>query len=461
LSFRLTKDFLNRPQLKFQHGHSDRKYSLLTLSPYEPPRSNRFLVAFLKDHGVPQDEKKVDGLLTASKNTFPFTGSSFTRFEDFFTSRLIFDYVSCKEDELRTIASDNSYPIILLIHGHSNIGPNNGLVGDEVYYRSKMDAIKNRSRIQYISYDHLLKDNPFVKFNIWAQLIAKCNGTPWIVDNSAIQFTSNDTIIVGIAFSVVNWTITHGIAHLIDINNMLQKVTLYNIGRRLDHEGLYLKKDEMIDLLRQVVKSLPSNERATFNRNFDNAGDNRNVRRLNLFIYKTTPLHPEENEAINNLINNPGILSYDDIDVTHVHVKSANYGIPRLFDTDNTGTPRQYMNRQGTCAGIIPEGKSIPGFRFRGDLIVGTVGVTSRGYTPGNIYGTPKPLFLAIHSTIVDPFERIKNQVMALTQMDWEYTGENYRGLFIIKYARRMAKILFYDQDQNSLRKYIDIRDLM
>ena len=119
------------------------------------------------------------------------------------------------------------------------------------------------------------------------------------------------------------------------------------------------------------------------------------------------------------------------------------------------------MNRQGTCAGIIPEGNSIPGFRFRGDLIVGTVGVTSRGYTPGNIYGTPRPLFLAIHSTIVDPFERIKNQVMALTQMDWEYTGENYRGLFIIKYARRMAKILFYDQDQNSLRKYIDIRDLM
>ena len=50
---------------------------------------------------------------------------------------------------------------------------------------------------------------------------------------------------------------------------------------------------------------------------------------------------------------------------------------------------------------------------------------------------------------------------MALTEMDWEYTGQTYREPFIIKYARRMGTLLLYLQNQSNFKSNIDIRDIM
>ena len=468
VEYKLISGLSYKPMLKFRDGNFNSKYALMRLYPYEMPNKINFVVLSLQDHGISLDNNKIDKFLTVDNKSFPFNSTLINKFDDFFNSKLNFTYVTGKEIELKSVASKYSNSIILIIHGGIGASPNNGQVSDEIYYLSKINAITNSSRIQYISYDHRQKYNNYVKFNLWTQLIAKCDGTPWIIDNSTLQFVDNDTIILGIAFSIVNGTIMYGITHFIDINNMNQEVTLNYIGRPAGRGSLYLKNEELLNILKQGNEILSSHKKRdqepygnnSYSRNNQNNGE----RRLKLFIYKTTPLHPEERKAIESIIENPQMLNYDRIDVTHIHIKSANYGIPRLFDPDNTGTSFQYMNQQGTSISIIPDNNTkMLGFQFQGELIIGTTGTFTRGSSIAGVKGTPKPLFLSIHSTIADPFNIIKNQIMALTEMDWEYTGENYREPFIIKYARRMGTLLSYlpNSTQSNFKSNIDIRDIM
>ncbi len=464
--YKLIPGFSDKPMLKFRDGDYKHKYALMSLYPYEMPNKTNFVVLSLQDHGISLNNNEIDNFLTVDNKSFPFNSTLINKFNDFFNSKLNFTYATCKEIELKSIASKYPNSIILIIHGGNGVGPNNGRVSDEIYYLSKINAITNSSRIQYISYDHLIKYNNYVKFNLWTQLIAKCDGTPWIIDNSTIQFVDNDTIILGIAFSIVNGTIMYGVTHFIDINNMNQEVTLNYIGRPAGRGSLYLKNEELINILQQGNEILSSHKNRDLGPYGNNSysGDNqiKRKRRLKLFIYKTTPLHPEEKKAIESIIDNPKMLNYDFIDVTHIHIKSPDYGIPRLFDPGNTGTYYQYMSQQGTSISIIPDNNTnMPGFGFRGELIIGTTGTFTRGNRIAGVNGTPKPLFLSIHSTIADPFNIIKNQVMALTEMDWEYTGQTYREPFIIKYARRMGTLLLYLQNQSNFKSNIDIRDIM
>ncbi|MFG1391171.1 hypothetical protein [Acidiplasma aeolicum] len=467
VEYKLIPGLSDKPMLKFKSGDYKSKYALMGLYPYEIPNKTNFVVISLQDNGISLNNE-VSKFLTVDNRSFPFNSTSIDKFDDFFNSKLNFTYDDYKENDLKSVASKYPNSIILIIHGGMGDSPNNGRVSDEIYYLSKINAITNSSRIQYISHDHLIKYNNYIKFNLWTQLIAKCDGTPWIIDNSTLQFIDNDTIILGIAFSIVNGTIMYGVTHFIDINNMNQEVTLKYIGRPAGRGSLYLKSEELINILRQGNEILSSHKNRDLGhyRNNSYSRDNqiKGERRLKLFIYKTTPLHPEEKNAIESIIKNPKILNYDFIDVTHIHIKSPNYGIPRLFDPDNTGTNFQYMNKQGTSIGIIPDNNTnIPGFQFRGELIIGTTGTFKRGNGIGGTKGTPKPLFLSIHSTLADPFNIIKNQVMALTEMDWEYTGESYREPFIIKYARRMGTLLSYLQNpnQSNFKSNIDIRDIM
>ena len=466
VKYKLIPDFTNKPMLKFRDGNYKNKYALMRLYPYEMPNKTNFVVLSLQDHGISLNNNQIDKFLTVDNRSFPFNSNLINKFDDFFNSKLNFTYATCKEIELKSVASKYPNSVILIIHGENGVGSNNGRVSNEIYYLSKINAITNSARIQYISYDHLIKYNNFVKFNLWTQLIAKCDGTPWIIDNSTIQFVDNDTIILGIAFSIVNGTIMYGVTHFIDINNMNQEVTLNYIGRPAGRGSLYLKNEELINILKQGNEILSSHKNRDLGPYGNNSysGDNqiKRKRRLKLFIYKTTPLHPEEKKAIESIIDNPKMLNYDFIDVTHIHIKSPDYGIPRLFDPGNTGTYYQYMSQQGTSISIIPDNNTnMPGFGFRGELIIGTTGTFTRGNRIAGVNGTPKPLFLSIHSTIADPFNIIKNQVMALTEMDWEYTGQTYREPFIIKYARRMGTLLLYLQNQSNFKSNIDIRDIM
>ena len=453
VTYKLISNSSKKPLLKFKNGNFNSKYGLLSLYPYEPPNYTNFVVVSLHDHGVSINHNEIDNFLAVNDKSFPFN-TSINNFSDMFNSKLNFAYDACNEIELEKIASKYQNSIILIIHGGNGVSSNNGRVTNKTYYLSKINAISNGSRIQYISCDHLKQCNNFIKFNLWTQLIAKCNGTPWIIDNSTLGFIdNNDTIIVGIAFSIVNGTITYGITHFLDIYNMSQEVTVNYIGRPTGRGSLYLKGEELIKILKQGTERLSLHKNLKGKPSRDNS-------KLKLFIYKTTPLHPEEKKAIESIIENPDILNYNFIDVTHIHIKSANYGIPRLFDPDNIGTFFQYMTKQGTSIEISPDSINVSGFQFRGDLIIGTTGTFVKNNNSGTI-GTPRPLFLSVHSTIANHFNIIQNQVMALTEMDWEYTGKNYREPFIIKYARRMSVLLQYLPDKGNFKSNIDIRDIM
>ena len=456
MEYYLTLDLSIKPNLKFRDGNSKSKYDMLNFHPYEKPTRTQFVVVSLEDHNVSVKQEEINNFFTANNNAFPFRNTLIKKFDNFFESNLNYIYINCKENDLINIASIYPNSIILVIHRGRSYGSNNRFIKDKIYYHSKINAITNGSRIQYISYNNLKSDNNYKKFNLWTSLIAKCDGTPWIIDNSTLQFIDNDTIILGIAFSIVNKKLRYGVAHFMDINNMNEEVILNNIGefseRKLDFP--YLNKDELIKILKRGIGLLNSK-----NPSMEIKGN----KKLKLFIYKTTPLHPDEEKAIKTIVENPNILNYDCIDITHIHIKSFNYGIPRLFDLSNTENSYPYMNRQGTSIGIILDNTKTSGFQLRGELIIGTTGTFKNEYNNSvvGIKGSPKPIFLSIHSTIVDPFKMIKNQVMALTEMDLEYTGENYREPFMIKYAHRLSILLSYIQIENNFRSNINIRDIM
>jgi hypothetical protein len=421
---------------------------MASLIPYEQPILNDFAVISLKDHNIRTGIDDIQNFFSITNKNFPFNGTPANNFEYFFPKKLNFTYEDINEDDLPDYIKNYQGKIILVIHGEKNDHViHDSKVNDKIYYDTKINAIINNSRIQFIDYKHLISNDNYQKYNIMVQLTAKCNGTPWIVDNSNVQFTDNDTLIVGITFSKLNNKLTYGVAHFMDANNMVQEIILQRISRDVEEKYLYLNYNELSTILKNGVN--------WFNKTLNPERNN-----LKIFIYKSTPLHETELKAINNIIDNSKILGYDSIDITHIHLKSDNFGIPRIYDTNNIGTAYQYMASQGTCIEIIPGNLNHKNFDFRGDIIVSTTGMYKKTYGYGGTFGTPKPLFVAVHSSTDNPIKTIENQIMAMTNMDWEFTGSNYRKPFIMKYATRMAKLLNYN-DFSGVRDTLDIRDLL
>lgn len=463
MSYIVSSDMLVKPSLKFKDGKAESKYSILRLYPYELPRKTAMHVVSLTDHNVHIQRSDIDRIFTGNNGQFPFRGAAFTKLNDIYPN-LYLTFEDAKESDLEGIADSHQDKIILAIHGGRGGTPNGGWVDDNIYYGSKIRAINNFSRYQFVSYDHIASNDRYQKFNLWTQLIAKSDGTPWIVDNSNIQFTNNDTFIVGIAFSILKGIITYGVAHFIDVNNMKQEVMLRPIGREVPKGSLYLETGELENILKTGIsrfRDVSPNNSIRYGAPSLEKIARSGRRNLSIFIYKTTPLHHEEEAAIDDLISKSDTLGYDAIDVTHVHIKSENYGIPRIFDTGNYGSSYQYMNRQGTVIKILSIDSNNKGLAFRGDIIIGTTGIYDKRIGLGGTLGTPKPLLLSVHSTMDDPFRFLGNQIMAMSEMDWEYTGENYRLPFIIKYARRVSVFSHYIKSSKSFKPFIDIRDIM
>ncbi len=434
--------YLEKPEIKYKNGSSSNKYQILSLLPYEKPVFYDFVVIDLTA-GSNLKKQMITDFFDARNDPFPLHSNQTGHFSDFYVNQINFTFIESKEDDLPDLINNYANKIIIVIH--------KGKIEDHNYYKSKINAIINNSRIQFIDYSHL-KGNSYQKYNIWVQLIAKCDGTPWIVDNSSQQFIDNDTLIIGISFSTLNNELTYGVAHFLDANNMVQEIILQKIKRDLSKRYLYLNTDEFSEIMRQGLNWFKTKHN-------DFGMENKAVK---IFIYKSTPLHAEEKKSIEQMRNNPEHLGYDNIEFSHVHIKSENFGIPRIYDTSNYGTAFQYMPKQGVCLEIIPDNLSQNGFGFRGDIILGTTGMYSQGFGKfGGTKGTPKPLFMAVHSSLKDPIESIENQVMAMTNMDWEFTGANYRNPFILKYTNRVANLLHYMQDVTNIKPIIDIRDLM
>lgn len=326
-----------------------------------------------------------------------------------------------------------------------------GEMPGDSYEQSKIAAKFSHRRLQFLDLNHIYGGDPFTTLNIFVQSLAKCGGTPWLVENSnPSSFLGKDSLIVGNAFSTLNGKTTYSVSHFLDIMNLRQTMKIQpTTFRKDDFKGLHLTSSEMKMLIQDSV-----------NWYFQN---NDRTKELNLFLYRSTPLHPDEESAINEMIGKENQQQYT-LNVTHLHL-SKNRPLMRLYDSENYGLIQKFRNmgKQGQVVEIISKEKPlVDKLKFIGYIIILTTGLEYDDYSgkySGPI-GTPVPLTLEVHSNVsFDPIY-IENQVMAMTSADWEYMGKQYNEPFILKYAYKLARYL-NKWGKDGFPQEWDVRDVM
>ena len=319
------------------------------------------------------------------------------------------------------------------------------------YVQSKIAAKFSHRRLQFLDLSHIYGGDPFTTLNIFVQSLAKCGGTPWLVENSnPSSFLGKDSLIVGNAFSTLKGRTTYSVSHFLDIMNLRQIMKIQATTlRKDDFRGLHLTSEEMKLLLQQSVDwYLERNSR---------------TKELNLFLYRSTPLHPDEESAINEMIGKDIQKEYT-LNVTHLHL-SKNRPLMRLYDSENYGlSPRfQNMGKQGQVIEMLSkETPQSDELKFMGFIVILTTGLEHNDYsqTPRGPIGTPVPLSLEVHSNASFDPVYIENQVMAMTSADWEYMGRQYNEPFILKYAYKLARYLII-WGRDGFPQEWDVRDVM
>lgn len=423
-------------------------FRILSYGPYELAIKNQILVVKLEDQ-IPKnfnEKDKIENFFNSNtwpqSRPFPFN-QRISRFEEFFkNSKLEVLYSECKSDELTDFISHHSPYTMIILHDQS--------LNDTIYSNAKIQAIISGTRVQFIDFKHISKIEPYTIFNIWIQLMSKCEGTPWLLSNNAdFPFVNDESLIASISFSTKYENVSYGVAHFLDTYNMKQEIIIEPDERKNANRALELSENELTKIIKRAIKWFKENKNGR--------------KKLNLFLYKTTPLRPIEKKVIDSFISNPDD-GLEEVSITHIHIKSANFGIPRLYDMENVGYAGfNYMPLQGQCIKLEPNEAEIEGFEFRGEIIISTTGLIE-GLNPRGPKGTPVPLLLSIFSNKKGILDTIENQAMAMTGMDWEYTGKNYRAPFLTKYSYRLARLISYQKKElpaKMLSKVLDIRDLM
>jgi hypothetical protein len=418
-------------------------YDILTYGPYQKGRINDIqIIPFIKNSFDLNDlNKSIDRLFDLSYlNEFPFN-KKINKFKD-----LIENYkgYNIQTKSLPNLNFYNFYKDTLYIIIYDD------LLTQGIRFRVKLSAIKQNAKIQFIHINHLRNFNLYIIFNIWMQLLAKSGGKPWIVDNAS-NFFKNNTLLIGISFSKINDKILYGVSHFVDLHNLDQVIEVSQITRTDEFRGIMLRKNEMLDVLKKGVDW------------FHNK--NPHAKDVNIYIYKTSPLHFQEADAINAFISEKENYGFSDISLSHIHVKSKNFGIPRMFDIENLDTSYRYMNRMGQCIKIKYDASiNNTVFRDQTEFAIATTGYISfNNKNKRGTLGTPKPLFLHVSSTNNDMGEYVKKHVMAMKAMDWESPNIQNSGLFILKYSGRMAKMLSYLKANSgiALPEFFDVTYLM
>lgn len=342
-------------------------------------------------------------------------------------------------DEISKCDSD----LIFIIH--------KGEMPGDSYVESKIAAKFSNRRLQFLDLNHIYGGDPFTTLNIFVQSLAKCGGTPWLVENSyPSSFLGKDSLIIGNAFSTLKGKTTYSVSHFLDIMNLRQIMKIQATTlRKDDFRGLHLTSEEMKMLLQQSIDWYLE--------------ENKNTKNLNLFLYRSTPLHQEEESAINEMIAK-GIQKEHTLNITHLHL-SKNRPLIRLYDSENYGLFKRFQNmgKQGQVIEMTsketPQGDRL---KFIGYIVILTTGLEYNNYNKkySGPIGTPVPLTLEVHSNgSFDPVY-IENQVMAMTSADWEYMGKQYNEPFILKYAYKLARYLII-WGKDGFPQEWDVRDVM
>ncbi|MGC9124149.1 MAG: hypothetical protein ACP5IB_08830 [Thermoplasmata archaeon] len=418
-------------------------YDILNYGPYQVGKlSNKIrIIPYIKtDINLQNLLNDLFDLSKLGKKEYPFEQKRINKFEQLVENYKGFtiEYPETTKDKLYDLLSLSRDTLYIIIHEDR--------LSRSEYHKTKLFAILQDSTVQFINLKHLIVPNSYTTFNIWIQLLAKSGGKPWIVDNSTNSFKRN-TLLIGISFSHLNNKVMYGVSHFVDLNNLDQSLELTKLTRKDGFTGIMLKEDEMSAIIEKGI--------SWFKGKNEKAGD------ISIYIYKTSPLHKDEINSISKLIQNKDKYGFTKISVSHTHVKSKNFGVPRFYDPENLESDFKFMAKMGTCLQIQAGFSNNETFPYQTELVIATT-----GYIPGKkgrgTLGTPKPLFLHVHATEGDMIDYVKKQTMAMKVMDWENSNIQNSKLFILKYSQRMARLLSYvDNIDEVLPNTLDVRQLM
>lgn len=319
----------------------------------------------------------------------------------------------------------------------------------------KFLAKKNNVRVQFIDITHLSDSNSFPFKGVMTQLIAKDDGIPWILDiEDNVSFYSN-SMIIGISYSSKHGRLSYGVAHFIDLLNMEEKIEIIKGGLRTDSfRGLLLREEEFQQVINQAIRWYKSET-------------SKSTESLHIFLYETAPIRKNNTKYVSDLIADPSKVGFKRFAFTHVHIKSTNYGVPRMYDISNVGyiPEYSYMQKRGTYIKVeMKSGDS--SFSMKGEIIIGTTGFYLQNNSkPKGTKGTPVPLYAQVTSNVANILDIVADQVMKLAHLDWEYLFQEYRMPFMIKYSTILARFINQfcktDQEFNDFPTLWDVRDLM
>ncbi|BFH73276.1 hypothetical protein SJAV_12200 [Sulfurisphaera javensis] len=331
------------------------------------------------------------------------------------------------------------------------------VVGEEKSFNQFHDILKVYAkiegvRLQFIKLSTLRKIfhkmyKYAIPLNLAIQFLAKSgDGTPWIPDQEVYKEISKEYgisngLVIGISFARPHEKIVYGVGFFSTFNNYYQKFELeeFELEESLNtSEGLYVPKDKMADLLekglrwyREVVHSDPPL----------------------VIIYKTSPLHKEEKEAIKDVLGN----------TRWVFIHAQYTTSERLFDTSK----EDFYVERGTVW-VQRRNKWKP---ESDDFYHSKVTIAATGYIKPVILGkvpyipplgTPKPIRLNIFTNIDINPEAVAKVTLLQIKADWEHLNIKSRKIAVLKYSNRFARLL-----QCALKNGIDgfrkadIRDIL
>jgi hypothetical protein len=401
-------------------------YEIVRYGPHDKGKIYRIKIL------VPKDMSAISNSILSFFNDppkeYPFSNNPNLRFNDWIGHPLSLESLPIRDLSEAIDSIDEKEVLYVILHTDN--------LSEDEYWNIKLQGFKTGSRTQFINISHVVGFNPFTIFNLWVQMLAKCNGTPWKVDlPSNSESLGTNSLIIGISFSKdSNGKYNFGIVHYLDLINQVQIIEALPL-RKKDPENLVLDKDEISKIIENGIKWHEKNSAPL------------KTGSLDIYVYKTTQLYRPEEEAILEFIQKNESVK----NITHVHVKQSG-PVARIYNLEN----QSYYNNIGQHLIISSFNSSDGTFSYRGKLIIGLSGRDKNGKVP---LGTPVPKSLNIYSTKSDALKLVANQLMIMKTIDWGTTNIKSSKIPILKYSRRVAEASSYI-DLKSIPK-LDIRDLI
>ena len=430
---------LNTPFLIFKDNIKDKnKLKLFSAGPYKPGKGRNVKILSIingdrldkmKELEDMLKESKIQKILSPSCSNIAIVGSV--------TPDYLIKNIHLYKDNL-----------LLVLH--------DGDLNGQIHDRIKVLAKRNDVRVQFINISHLGDSNSFPFKGVIAQIIAKDDGLPWILNiEEDDQALYPNSMIVGVSYSSKYSRLSYGVAHFIDILNMDEKIELLKETLRIDSfRGVLLRDEEFKNIIEGAIKWYKTRN--------PKAGDT-----LHIFFYETAPIRENNIKFVSELIDNPSKKGFSKLEFTHINIKSSNYGVPRIYDMSNIGYEPKftYMQKMGTYIKIQTQANGRT-FCRRGEAIIATTGFYTEGINkPKGTKGTPVPLYCQVTSNAIDAIETVAMQIMKLAHLDWEFLFKQYRLPFMIKYSTKLASLINQfcstEQEFMDFPTMWDVRDLM